>query len=192
MADFDLESYLADGAKNVTAGILRASLSNPRESAYMARCAAAQRAAASRRQQSAAAGRHVPPFLIASITTRCNLHCAGCYARANHSCRDDEAAPGLLSGEQWGELFRQAAELGISVPEKLSVIGYDDTIAEYMTPPLSTLRLPLSEVAKAVLEILIDKSKGASQPSVGKTISLSPLYIERASVGKRKEMKSSC
>jgi len=114
MADFDLESYLADGAKNVTAGILRASLSNPRESAYMARCAAAQRAAASRRQQSAAAGRHVPPFLIASITTRCNLHCAGCYARANHSCRDDEAAPGLLSGEQWGELFRQAAELGIS------------------------------------------------------------------------------
>ena len=89
-------------------------------------------------------------------------------------------------------VLRAAAELGISVPEKLSVVGYDDTIAEYMTPPLSTLRLPLSEVAKAVLEILIDKSKGTSQPSVGKTISLSPLYIERASVGKRKEMKSSC
>ena len=25
----------------------------------------------------------VPPFLICSIATTCNLHCKGCYARAN-------------------------------------------------------------------------------------------------------------
>ena len=35
-----------------------------------------------------AEGEHVPAFLIASITSSCNLHCAACYSRANHACSD--------------------------------------------------------------------------------------------------------
>lgn len=55
-------------------------------------------------------GIHVPPYLIASITNGCNLHCKGCYARAHHRPATSE-----LPGSRWAELFREAKELGISV-----------------------------------------------------------------------------
>ena len=65
--------------------------------------------------RAAARGEHIPPFLIASITTRCNLHCKGCYARANHNCTDSAAAEAqLLSPDDWARIFDEAAELGVA------------------------------------------------------------------------------
>jgi len=58
-------------------------------------------------------GTHIPPFLIASIASQCNLHCAGCYARANGACNQNPVKADL-SGAQWRDIFGQAAELGIS------------------------------------------------------------------------------
>ena len=52
--------------------------------------------------------------LIASITQQCNLHCKGCYARANHSCFDGAVRENMTAG-QWGNIFEQAAELGIEM-----------------------------------------------------------------------------
>jgi MoaA/NifB/PqqE/SkfB family radical SAM enzyme len=52
----------------------------------------------------------VPPLVIASITSRCNLHCRGCYARARHRSRRPE-----LTDRQWADLFAEAQELGVSV-----------------------------------------------------------------------------
>lgn len=57
-------------------------------------------------------GSHIPPFLIASIAIQCNLHCVGCYARANGSCGDSVAAE--LSTREWERIFDEAVSLGIS------------------------------------------------------------------------------
>ena len=58
-------------------------------------------------------GLHVPGFLIASITSSCNLHCAGCYSRCNNATVD--AAPvEQLSRDEWLRVFREAEELGVS------------------------------------------------------------------------------
>jgi len=113
MAEFRLEEYLAQGVENTMKEILRASFSNPKETAFMLRYAAHVKKASKRRTKQAEEGMHVPPFLICSITSRCNLHCAGCYARANHSCHEQSTA-GQLTGAEWGEVFRQAADAGIS------------------------------------------------------------------------------
>lgn len=113
---FDLESYLSEGVDQIVSGILKATLHNPKESCFMAKYAVQSRRAGKLRQASQDAGEHIPPFLIASITTQCNLHCKGCYARANHSCYDRELvgkAPGVLTAEQWGSIFQQAEALGI-------------------------------------------------------------------------------
>jgi MoaA/NifB/PqqE/SkfB family radical SAM enzyme len=68
-----------------------------------------------RRKRAESSGQHIPPFLIASITTKCNLHCKGCYARANHNCFDaDEHMPRMLSTQKWDDIFTEAEELGIS------------------------------------------------------------------------------
>ena len=54
---------------------------------------------------------HVPAFLIASITSQCNLHCAGCYSRCNHATVDAEPEK-QLSAEEWKKIFREAEALG--------------------------------------------------------------------------------
>ena len=110
---FDLQAYLTEGVENVVKDALRATLRNPKESAFMARFAAASAKAAKRRKAWEAEGTHVPSYLIASITSSCNLHCAGCYSRASDATSDC-APTRQLTGEQWKDIFRQAEELGIS------------------------------------------------------------------------------
>jgi MoaA/NifB/PqqE/SkfB family radical SAM enzyme len=107
---FDLEGYLAQGVEDIVRGALKASLSNPRQSAFLARYALASRKSSALRRRAAEAGEHIPPFLIASVTTQCNLRCAGCYARANGVPCD---GADLLSDEEWQRIFKEAAEMGI-------------------------------------------------------------------------------
>ena len=111
--EFDLVQYLADDVEKFVKGAIRATFSNPRESAFMARFALSSREASRKRAKAEAEGEHIPSFLIASITSSCNLHCAGCYSRQNHACTD--AAPvNQLGGEDWARIFAEARELGIS------------------------------------------------------------------------------
>lgn len=60
-------------------------------------------------------GVDVPPFLICSIATACNLHCKGCYARTNGIAADNaEDQKPSLSPDQWKTIFEEAASLGIN------------------------------------------------------------------------------
>ena len=110
---FDIQSYMTQGVERVVSDAVRATLKNPRESAYMARFALASRAASGKRRKAGDAGEHIPPFLIASITSRCNLHCAGCYSRCNHATTDSEPER-QLTGDEWSKIFDEADNLGVS------------------------------------------------------------------------------
>ena len=110
---FDLQAYMAEGIERLMTDVLKATLHNPRESAFMLKFAAATRKASKKREKAENEGLHVPSFLIASITSQCNLHCAGCYSRCNHATVDAEPVS-QLSGEEWEKIFGEADELGIS------------------------------------------------------------------------------
>ena len=110
---FDIQAYMTHGVERVVGEIVKATFRNPKESAYMARFAMASRAASRKRRKAEDAGEHIPPFLIASITSQCNLHCAGCYSRCNHATVDT-APVRQLSSEAWLTVFEEADELGIS------------------------------------------------------------------------------
>ena len=109
----DLAAYLSNSVSNIFQEAIRTCVSSPAELKFLVRAAGMQKQAAEKRAQAEQEGTPVPPFLIASIATKCNLHCAGCYARANHACGDATAA-GELTAERWGELFSEAKGLGIS------------------------------------------------------------------------------
>ena len=110
---FDIQAYMTGGVERVVSDAIKATLRDPRESAFMVKFAAASRAASKKRRKAEDAGEHIPPFLIASITSQCNLHCAGCYSRCNHATVD--AAPvKQLTDEEWLRIFDEADELGIS------------------------------------------------------------------------------
>ena len=110
---FDIQEYMTQGVERVVRDAIRATLKNPRESAYMARFALASRSASKKRREFEKRGEHFPPFLIASITSRCNLHCAGCYSRCNHATVDAEPVR-QLNGADWMRIFEEAEGLGIS------------------------------------------------------------------------------
>lgn len=115
MSEFNLESYLTKGVERIVKGIWKAALKNPKASLFMMQYINNNKEADRLRRDSEAAGKHIPPFLIASITTSCNLHCKGCYARANHHCFDGaDENHRMLNAEEWSGIFDEAQDLGIS------------------------------------------------------------------------------
>ena len=111
--EFDLQKHIEQGVEKIVTDTIKATLKNPKESAFMARFAAASRKASRRRMELEQEGLHVPGFLIASITSSCNLHCAGYYSRYNDATVD-EAPVEQLTREEWLRVFHEADELGIS------------------------------------------------------------------------------
>ncbi len=112
-SNFNLQEYLSKGVERLMADVLKTTFKHPRESAFMVKFAAATAAASKKRREAEARGQHIPSFLIASVTSRCNLHCAGCYSRCNDATVD--ALPvRQLSDEDWLRLFSEADALGIS------------------------------------------------------------------------------
>ncbi|UZT82609.1 radical SAM protein [Caproicibacterium sp. BJN0003] len=111
-SSWNLETYLANGVESIVKEILRATLKDPKESLFMAAFARSSKAGTARREELEAQGHHIPPFLIASISSLCNLHCKGCYARSNGTCTEDLPA-GLLSSKDWQRIFKEAESLGI-------------------------------------------------------------------------------
>lgn len=111
--NFDIQAYMTKGVERVVSDAIKATVKNPRESVFMLRFAAASRAASQKRTQAEKNGEHIPPFLIASITSKCNLHCAGCYSRCNKATVDTEPVS-QLTKEEWFHIFSEAEDLGIS------------------------------------------------------------------------------
>lgn len=111
--EFDIQEYMTKGVERVVSDAIRATLKNPKESAYMLRFAAASKKASKKRAQLESSGEHIPPFLIASITSSCNLHCAGCYSRCNNAT-EDTAPVDQLTDDDWMNVFDEADELGVS------------------------------------------------------------------------------
>ena len=110
--EFKLERYLTHGVEHIVKDAIRATLKDPAESFFMAKYALASKKASRLRQEAEDRGEHIPPFLIVSITSQCNLHCAGCYARSNHACTDERAV-GQLSDAEWQGIFEEAKEMGV-------------------------------------------------------------------------------
>ena len=112
MTNIDLDRYHSEGIKQLMQDAMKATVKAPRLGIFLTRFAGASKRAEKLREQYTAQGRHIPPLLIASITSACNLHCAGCYARANNLC-GDETSSGLLTAADWDDIFTQAELIGI-------------------------------------------------------------------------------
>ena len=89
---------------------LRISLGDPGLAYFLLQTIRRQNKAARVRQAWETRGVHVPPFVIASITKRCNLQCKGCYARALHHSPEAE-----MSADKLRSVIAEAEAMGISI-----------------------------------------------------------------------------
>lgn len=59
-----------------------------------------------------------------------------------------------------------AREMGLDVPQDLSILGFDDTpIAAHIWPPLTTVRWPIRAMAQAAAQKLVQPDKAGEQTS---------------------------
>ena len=110
---FDLAAYMSDGIREFMADAYRNVLSNPREARFVHRMRrVVEKSERRRREVLESDGLAVPPFLIASIATTCNLHCKGCYARSNGIVSPSPSHD--LTPAQWRTIMEEAASLGVN------------------------------------------------------------------------------
>ena len=89
---------------------LKITLKNPSLAGFFARTLISQKKAANKRRSWETKGIHVPPFIIISVTNRCNLNCKGCYTRNLRKPTDAE-----MSRNKLLSVIREAEELGVSI-----------------------------------------------------------------------------
>ncbi|MFC4116384.1 LacI family DNA-binding transcriptional regulator [Nonomuraea zeae] len=62
-------------------------------------------------------------------------------------------------------VYQAAHELRLRIPDDLSVVGFDDLPSmRWMTPPLTTIRQPLTEMGAAAATMLVALAQGAPLP----------------------------
>jgi MoaA/NifB/PqqE/SkfB family radical SAM enzyme len=107
--NLDFTKILNDSLSVFFKGALRIAFTSPLQSVFFVRTLNWQRKAAKIRSGWEKQGIHVPPVLIVSVTSRCNLHCEGCYHQALRPSTGAE-----VTDERLRKMIAEAKELGIS------------------------------------------------------------------------------
>lgn len=68
----------------------------------------------------------------------------------------------------------------IKVPEEVAVVGYDDFLASYATIPLTSVRSPLTELAREAIGIIVNNQHTGGE-FFARTITVTPKLIVRES-----------
>ncbi|HXY49472.1 MAG TPA: LacI family DNA-binding transcriptional regulator [Terriglobales bacterium] len=88
-------------------------------------------------------------------------------------CSNDMTAIGVM---------REAFDRGISIPQELSVVGFDDVRwAQFMNPPLTTVQMSQSEIARLAFKALLQEVERKVPASEGTTYTLNTTLVLRKS-----------
>ncbi|GAA0925054.1 LacI family DNA-binding transcriptional regulator [Pseudonocardia zijingensis] len=103
-------------------------------------------------------------------------------ARAVLDAPDPPTAIFAGSDMQAFGVFHEAAARGLRIPEDLSVVGFDDvTFSALATPPLTTVRQPLTRMAAEAVRILLDADDASPGPPP--RVELATHLVVRGSTG---------
>ena len=77
--------------------------------------------------------------------------------------------------------YQAIQQQGLRIPQDLSIMGYDDIeLASYLSPPLSTICQPKSELGKLAVETLLQRIKNPNENY--RTLVLEPTCVLRESI----------
>ncbi|MEC1524530.1 LacI family DNA-binding transcriptional regulator [Neobacillus niacini] len=83
--------------------------------------------------------------------------------------------------------YKAAYELGVKIPEELSIVGFNDVAtAKYMVPPLTTVKLYTEIMGETAVDLLIERLSSKREVSKKITINTKLIIRESASVPQKK------
>ncbi len=131
------------------------------------------------RQALEAAGRRVPAVIAGDWSPR-----SGFDAGLQIAERRDVTAVFCANDQQALGMLRALNERGVRVPEDVSVVGFDDIPeAEYLSPPLTTVRQDFDEVGRRCLATLLQMLDASDDAVVPHSPRVAPTLVVRASSG---------
>src|SRR5688572_11065262 len=84
-------------------------------------------------------------------------------------------------------IYAGIRELGLRVPQDISVIGFDDIhLCRVMNPPITTVRQPLEQLMKSAVSLLIGRMEGKKVGEV-ENLTMVPELMVRGSTGSARE-----
>jgi LacI family transcriptional regulator len=117
------------------------------------------------------------------LSTNPSQWCSDEGYRAMHELLDEPVRPTavFVSNDRMAiGAIHAALERGLRVPEDLSLVGVDDIeLSRHITPPLTTVRQPLEDMARIGIEMLLKLIRGESLEQTH--VSLAPSLIVRES-----------
>jgi len=75
--------------------------------------------------------------------------------------------------------------VGIRIPDDISVVGYDNTLSSVSCPPISSVAFPIDEIGKTVIDMFIERRDG--ERNFSKSVELSPFFENRNSIAELKK-----
>ncbi len=144
------------------------------------------------RRAMAEAGLLVPRGSVISVPTRRYHHAAlpwqpeEAYRVARRMLRRSRLPDAVVVGNDYFALglYRALAEHGLKVPDDLMVIGFGDyPFAGFLSPSLTTVRLPAVEVGTTAVDLLLDEIAGGRGGQPRKQL-IAPTLVVRESTGR--------
>ncbi|TCA47809.1 LacI family transcriptional regulator [Rhizobium leguminosarum bv. viciae] len=77
-------------------------------------------------------------------------------------------------------------ERAIRVPEEVSVIGYDDSFAQFLSPPLTSIAQPYDAIGQAVMT-LVETAQAMPADAIAQRMRVGTQLVSRASIGRAGE-----
>ncbi len=79
-------------------------------------------------------------------------------------------------------VYRQLEKAGVSIPNEMTVVGFDDLdLATYLSPRLTTVGAHISPLASAFVSLLVSRIQGTHPEPAPQSIIVTPKLIVRAS-----------
>ncbi len=135
-------------------------------------------------------GERLSALRVTALQLHTTVVVAGPKSHDGHRVAEQAVQSGATALVAFNDLVALGAmarlrELGVSVPEEMSVVGFDDiATTEYVVPALTSVRLPKAELGRRSWELLQEE---LSQPAVSRTprsIWLEPELVVRGSTAR--------
>jgi LacI family transcriptional regulator len=141
------------------------------------------------RRAMAEAGLPVPRGSIMRVPTRRHEHVAlpwqpqQAYQVARRMLRRSRLPDAVVVGNDYFALglYRALEEHGLKVPDDMMVIGFGDhPFSAFLSPPLTTVRLPADEIGTIAVDLLLEEIAGGRNARPLKQL-IAPTLVERGS-----------